>query len=61
MATNNNNKPQQSQNKCFSTISINMHGYNQASVFVKEICEKKYHDVIFLQERWLSTDLINNF
>src|SRR6267154_2607238 len=38
-----------------SILSLNMHGANQALLFLDSACSNN-HDVIFLQETWLSSD-----
>lgn len=36
-----------------SALTFNMHGFNQGSVLLKEVCEKQIYDLIFIQEHWL--------
>ena len=33
-----------------------MHGFNQSSEFVRDLCTSQKHDIIFLQEHWLTPD-----
>src|SRR5277367_5659484 len=43
----------------FSVITFNMHGFNQGSTFLLNLCESELYDVILIQEHWLSPALIN--
>ncbi len=36
-----------------SVISINLHGFGQGGTFLKELCESKKYDIIFVLEHWL--------
>jgi len=36
-----------------SILTFNLHGYNQGGNYLKEICNTKMHDFIFVQEHWL--------
>ena len=44
-------------------LTYNMHGYNQGSTLLQEICKSRKYDVIFIQEHWLTppnmTKIIN--
>ena len=42
-----------------SVLTYNMHGFNQGSSYLREVCDAAVHDVIFIQEHWLSPALIN--
>jgi len=35
-------------------VTLNMHGFNQSSVFLKEICDDQLYNVIYIQEHWLT-------
>jgi len=46
--------------KNVSIISFNMHGFNQGIFQLKSLCEEGLNDIIFIQEHWLTNDLLRN-
>ena len=44
-----------------NVISYNMHGFNQGALLLNSLCNTNNYDVLFLQEHWLSTDLMRKF
>lgn len=42
-----------------SIATYNMHGYNQGSTFLKEMCTVGSFDIIFIQEHWLGPSNLN--
>ena len=42
-------------------VSYNMHKFNQEIIELKSLCMKTNSDVIFIQEHWLTDDLLRNF
>ena len=42
-------------NNLVSVVSYNLHGFNQGSTLLKDLCTNVEPDVIFLQEHWLSS------
>lgn len=43
-------------------LTYNMHGFNQGSVALDEFClNKKFYDVVFVQEHWLNTCNLSYF
>ena len=42
-------------------VTYNMHGFNQGIVLLNSLCDYDNYDVIYIQEHWLSPDLLNNF
>lgn len=48
-------------NSAINVISFNMHGFNQGVLELKTLCDISKFEVIFLQEHWLSSDLMFNF
>ena len=42
-----------------SIMSYNMHGFNQGSTMLYDICNQNCQDIIFIQEHWLSSALID--
>jgi len=43
----------------FDIVSFNMHGFNQGEEMARYICDDLSVDVQFLQEHWLSTDMLH--
>ena len=44
-----------------NVVTFNCHGYNQGIMELKSLCFTKCYDIIFVQEHWLSYDLLRNF
>jgi exonuclease III len=43
----------------FNIVTFNMHGFNQGETLVKNLCSDLCPDVIFIQENWLTPDLLH--
>ena len=39
-----------------SLLCFNLHGFNQGELYLQEVCSAAKHDVIFIQEHWLTPD-----
>ena len=37
-----------------SILTYNMHGFNQGSTLLQDICNSTKYDIIFIQEHWLT-------
>ena len=37
-----------------------MHGFNQGVLELKSLCYHKKYDIIFIQEHWITNDLLRN-
>ena len=48
-----------SKSQCLSIMSYNMHGFNQGSNYLINVCESNIFDIMFIQEHWLSPAIIN--
>ena len=42
-----------------STVTFNMHGFNQGFAYIKDICDNQTHDIIFIQEHWLQPSTLH--
>ena len=47
-----------SNNIKLNIMTYNLHGFNQGSDYLKEVCEIELFDILFIQEHWLTPDFM---
>ena len=50
-----------SLNENIGVVSYNMHGFKQGILMLKSLCFVDHYDIIFIQEHWLTSDLLSQF
>ena len=51
--------PAENDQLCLTVCSFNMHGFNNSSFYLKDLC--LVNDIIFVQEHWLLSDQLTKF
>ena len=53
--------PEANYSKSLTVVTYNMHGFNQGVLELQSLCIAKKYDIVFIQEHWLTNDLLRNF